>query len=359
MAGGGPAGAAVALLLARAGRQVCVFEREPASGHKVCGEFIGGDALALLAELGIDVAALGGAAITRLRLLRAGRRVEAALPFPALGLSRRKLDAALLRAAGAAGAQVVRGHAARRLRPGVLELDRLPPVAAPALFLATGKHDLRGAARAAGRAADTVAFKLHLGLAPDQARALAGAIELLLWDDSYAGLQPIEDGAANLCLVTPRTRLQRAGGWDGLLDGLCRDSPHLAARLRGARGWDKPLAIAAVPYGFIHRAAAGDAGIFRLGDQLGVIHSFTGDGIAIALHTARLAARCFLAGASPAAYHARAAAEVAGPIRLSCALYRAGRRPPVQAAMIAAAGLWPGALGLLAGLTRAGWRRAA
>ena len=42
IAGGGPAGAAAAILLARAGRRVLLAERETAPREKVCGEFLGG-----------------------------------------------------------------------------------------------------------------------------------------------------------------------------------------------------------------------------------------------------------------------------------------------------------------------------
>ncbi len=118
--GGGPAGAAVACRLARAGRAVTVFEREKAPAHVVCGEFLGGDALAQLAALGIDVLALGGRTIHRVRLVRGDRVAEASLPFPAAGISRRVLDSALLGEAEASGARVLRGHAVRGLCDGRL-----------------------------------------------------------------------------------------------------------------------------------------------------------------------------------------------------------------------------------------------
>jgi len=37
-------------------------------------------------------------------------------------------------------------------------------------------------------------------------------------------------------------------------------------------------------------------GLWCIGDQAAVIPSFSGDGIAIALHSARLGAECYLAG---------------------------------------------------------------
>lgn len=355
VAGGGPAGATVACLLARAGRRVTVIEREARPSHKVCGEFIGGDGLARLTALGIDMAALGARPITRMRLLRGSDAVEARLPFDCAGISRRALDTALLAAAEASGATVMRGHAVRSVRGTTLEVDGVGQVAAGHLFLATGKHELRGARRHLARpAAATVGFKLHLTLSPAQSRALDGVVELLLFGDTYAGLQLVEGGIANLCMVTSQSRLTGNGGWPELLGGLCREIPHLARRLEGATGWPKPLAIARVPYGFVHSARDAGETMFRLGDQMGVIPSFTGDGIAIALHTASLAAACFLAGGTPYRYHARARADISGPIRLASALYRAGQVPALQAAMMSAARLWPGMLGKIARMTRGG-----
>lgn len=353
VAGGGPAGAAVAISLARAGRQVTVIERDAAPAHRVCGEFIGADALARLASLGVDPLSLGAQPIHRLRLLRGTHLIETALPFAAAGLSRRALDAALLTAAQASGATVLRGHKIRRVNGTVLEVERLGRISARSLFLATGKHELRGAERRTPRGCDSVGIKLHLRLSPAQTGALRGAIELLLIGDAYVGLQLIEDGIANLCLVAPASLLRKAGDCNALLAALCRGSSPLASRLAGAQGWPKPLAVARTPYGFIHRPSAADAA-FRLGDQMGVIASFAGDGIAVALHTAALAADCALKDESARNYHARARAELQRPIRVASTLNRALSWTPGRAALLGAARLWPGMIRHLALLTRIG-----
>ena len=81
--GGGPAGAALAALLARAGRRVILIEREAGPHDKVCGEFVSGEAAAYLHALGLDPAGLGAVAIDTVRLAARGASAEAALPFPA------------------------------------------------------------------------------------------------------------------------------------------------------------------------------------------------------------------------------------------------------------------------------------
>ncbi|WP_457831480.1 hypothetical protein, partial [Staphylococcus aureus] len=92
---------------------------------------------------------------------------------------------------------------------------------------------------------------------------LDGYVELMLFGDAYAGLQMVSRETANLCLVVAEDRLARAGGWDGLLAGLAGECPLLRQRLDGSRGWERPLAIARTPYGFVHAPGATADALFR------------------------------------------------------------------------------------------------
>lgn len=358
VAGGGAAGAAAACLLGQAGHRALVLEREAGPHDKVCGEFLSHEAQSVLREVGLDPGSMGAAPIHTVRLVHRTRVAESALPVPAHGLSRRVLDEALLARAAALGAEVIRGQAVRDTAPdGTLTLDG-GTLVARTLFLATGKHDLRGARRQPDRTPEPlVGFKMHLTPSPATRLALRGAVEVLLFRGGYAGLQLIERDRANLCLLVRRERLQAAGGtWDGLLDDLCRESPHLAARLEGGAAlFERPLTVSRVPYGFVHRPRDDDpAGLYRLGDQAAVIPSFAGDGVAIALHTARRAVGAFLAGRSARDYHTALRREMVGQIGRAGWIYAAGRRAP--GVTVAAAWLWPGLLRVGARATRvAAW----
>ena len=171
--GGGPAGAASACHLAAAGQRVTLLERSARPESAVCGEFISPAAQRHLAALGLDLVALGARPITGLRLVRGARVIETALPFLAQSLPRRTLDAALRTRAVQLGATLHMGAPVRRWRPdGVLEVGGLGELAAPVVFLGTGKHDLRGARRQLAHAPrDWVGFKQHLLLAPAQRAA--------------------------------------------------------------------------------------------------------------------------------------------------------------------------------------------
>jgi len=77
--GGGVAGCAASIALAREGRVVTLIEREHTPRHKVCGEFLSGEALEDLHALGIDVASLGAVPIDYVRL--AAARSAARCPY--------------------------------------------------------------------------------------------------------------------------------------------------------------------------------------------------------------------------------------------------------------------------------------
>ncbi len=354
--GGGLAGASLALLLARAGQRVVLVEKSRAAHLKVCGEFLSHEALGYLSALGLEVDSLGAVPIHAVRLAgRNGVVASADLPFAARSLSRERLDEALLEKAGAAGATILRGSRALSLERRAegnweAKLAHGAQVCGDEAFLATGKHDLQGWNRAPGRHNDLVAFKMYWRLAREQRQALAGHVELALFPDGYAGLQPVEDGMANLCLLLTRPALRALGGsWDGVLRHLLAGSRHLAARLRGATPtWARPLTLAAIPYGLV-RQHTGD-GLWRLGDQSAVIPSFAGDGMSIALHSAQLAAALVCAGGDAAQFQQALARHVSRQVGLATTFSRALVSAP--ALLTLGAGLWPGSLRRLAGSTR-------
>ncbi len=350
--GGGVAGAAAADELARAGRPVLLIERQSGPHHKVCGEFLSHEAALYLGDLGIDLEAFGAVRIEAVRLCAGTRVAEAPLPFPAFSLSRRVLDEAVLNAAAAAGAELRRGCAVRALqRDGAgwtARFDDGETAQAAEAFLATGKHDVKGWRRPAGKQADLIAFKLHWRLAPAATAELAGMVELFLFAGGYAGLEPIEGGLANLCLVVRRGHFAALGSWEALLATIRAACPQLDRRLSDAQPcWERPLAVAHIPYGGVKRL---DLRALRLGDQAAVIPSFSGDGMAIALHSARLAARCHAGGGSAAAYQAQLARDVAAQVRRATHVSRALVHPAVQAAAAAAAQAFPA---LMTGIARA------
>jgi flavin-dependent dehydrogenase len=357
--GGGVAGCAASIALARKGRSVTLIEREPTPRHKVCGEFISGEALEDLHALGIDVASLGAVPIDYVRLAAARRAAEAPLPFPAASLTRKTLDTALIAEAVAAGVRVERGRSVQALSRGghatanawQATLDDGSTREAPTVFLATGKHDLRGHSRPKDPQ-QWVAFKMYFRLSPAQTADLAGASELMLYPGGYGGIQPVEGGIANLCCVVQRRYLVRAGHrWASFLAKMQQDCPHMAMRLAGAEPLlAKPIAITHIPYGYIRRTT--DDGLYCIGDQAAVIPSFTGDGISIALHTARCAAAGYLAAEPAPVFQAKLRSAMLAQMRLAEFAADGLNNSFARALLPFCLKVWPGAMRVTARLTR-------
>jgi flavin-dependent dehydrogenase len=293
--GGGLAGSAFAIELARQGRPVVIFEKTTGQHHKVCGEFLSAEAQNLLARLGIDVWKLGARPASLLGLEFGGRTERIKLPFCGAGLSRFLLDQALLDIAARVGARVVRGVSVTKLeyarQTAVVHTatQRLP---ATHVALATGKHNLRGFPRPLAR---TVAFKMQLSVDSGTAATLDDVVQLAMFPDGYAGACLVEGGIATICWVINQEAQEYCSvTWDDHSTFLSKRSSFFATLLKCATPlWDKPVAVAAIPYGFLRHDVISD-GIYPLGDQLVVIPSYTGDGTSIALHTGITGARAVI-----------------------------------------------------------------
>jgi flavin-dependent dehydrogenase len=351
--GAGPAGTAAAITLGRAGRRPVLIERSAGPTDKVCGDFLSLDAIEWARALGVDPAALGGEPIGIVRLTHGGQTAEAALPFPAMGLSRRTLDAALLRQAESAGAVVRTGQTVRRLtRHGnhwSVQIAGQAALTVETVFLATGKHDPRDLPRP-GTQQGAIGMKMYFALAPNAARALTGATELTLFPGGYAGLQHVENGRSVLCIAVRRGAFQRyGGGWDGLVGAIGQRSRRFGWMLEGARALlPRPLAVAGIPYGYV----ASPDELFRLGDQAAVIPSLTGDGMAIALYSGQKAAEAWLSGIGSGGFQQGLARTLAPQMRLARLLHDGGTGGPFQATAVPIVRLFPGLLGHAATHTR-------
>jgi hypothetical protein len=413
--GGGLAGSALAILLARAGRPITLIEQHAHPHHKVCGEFLSHEALHYLHHLCLDPIALGAVPITHLRLASGTTLARARLPFPAQSLTRKALDEALLTQAAKAGAHLVRGHRIESLAltnkdnasRGSLWQATLADgqhLRAPHAFLATGKHDLRGHPRPPGRQNNLIAFKQYFHLHPHRATDLASHVELHLFPGGYAGLQLVEPETlttppnapptetaditpepdrvphvpplgrgflpapnppsakltspprANLCLLIDREAYRTLGAtWPSLIAHMERHAPHLAHRLADATPLlHRPLALSNIPYGLLrlYPDPIDNEYLWTLGDQTAVIPSFSGDGMSIALHTAHLAADLYLNGGKPVDLSVILHETLRKQVTLATRISRALVSPYPQPLIRAAALLFPQLLPRLATATR-------
>ncbi len=340
--GGGPAGSSAAIMLARGGARPLILERQREIGDALCGGFMSWHTLETLARFGIDP---GGHPIDRIRVFAGKRHAEARLPKRAVGLSRHRLDTMLLATARSAGAGLE-----------IVNVKHADELEADSLFLATGKHDLRGLARPKIKTEDpTLGLRVRIGPHPCLSALIGSAIELHLFDRGYVGLLLQEDGRANLCLAVRKSRLaQAAGKPEVLLRQIGDASPMLGERLTFLDGVPDADAIASVPYGW--RATDTVAGIFRLGDQAAVIPSIAGEGNGIAIASGIAAARAWTEGGGDAApaFQADFARRTRRPVAVARWLWERGETPWSAALAVRALTLAPALARSFAQATRIG-----
>lgn len=321
--GGGPAGSAAAITLGAAGARPVLLEKQRETGDALCGGFLSWRTLETLDRLGIE--ALGGHPIDRLRIFAGRVTGEARLPRRAMGVSRQRLDSLLLARAEALGVGIERGVTVREWHDGCIETGDGAILRPETLFLASGKHDIRGLGRPRpDPRTQTLGIRVRLLPHPGLAKLVGGAIELHLFDQGYCGVELQEGGRGNLCLAVRKTRLGESGGEpDRLLAEWAAESPAFADRLAFRESGSD--AIGAVPYGWIARETL--PGIFRLGDQAAVIPSLSGEGIGIALASGIMAGRGWLAGETSLAYQCRLASAATRPVGIARFLWHWGERP--------------------------------
>lgn len=265
--GAGPAGGLAALLLARAGREVLLVDKARFPRDKVCGACVSPTAQRVLREAGL---VLDGPRLHALHL-HAGRRNARLALDGGLALSRRVLDAALVDAAVEAGAAFRDGAAARVVAPGRVEVGGAF-VDAEVVLVATGLGG--GRARADSHVGAGIVLDDGAGYEP-------GVVHMAHGRAGYVGVVRVEAGRLDVAAALAPAAV-RANGVDETIAGLLREAglPRLPAGLpwRGT-----PLLTRAPRRPWAERQLA-------VGDAAGYVEPFTGEGIAWALLSARIAA---------------------------------------------------------------------
>src|ERR1051325_11864695 len=105
--GGGVAGLALAILLARQGRRIVLVEKEDYPFNKVCGEYISNESVRFIGTLGVDLSARDLPRIDSLLLSSvSGIAIVRRLSVGGVGFSRYHLDHLLYRSALGCGADI-------------------------------------------------------------------------------------------------------------------------------------------------------------------------------------------------------------------------------------------------------------
>jgi flavin-dependent dehydrogenase len=294
--GAGPAGSTLATLLATRGIRVALIDRDTFPRDKLCGEFLSYDAIPILDRLGItaELNARGAPEIDRCIVVGRSRRYEFPLPVAARGVSRRLFDDLLLRRALDAGAKNLTGWTATRVdeRRVTIERGEEQNVVEGKVVVGAwgrwGRFDAQLERRfVRDRAHRNFGFKRHYHGPPS-----SSTIELYAFRRGYLGVSPIEGGLTNICgLVHARRISGLKGRWDAFVDEIRAEEAHvdsLYARHTAAQ----ESFLSSEPVIFRARSAV-EQGIVMVGDASGVVDPLSGNGMAMAIQSAVLAA-CYV-----------------------------------------------------------------
>jgi flavin-dependent dehydrogenase len=292
--GGGPGGTSAAITAAREGWRVLLIERGRFPRHKVCGEFVSTESLALLKWLlGESQQELLQRAIllSESRLFLDGRMVRVPVNPPAASIARYDLDLALWNAAQKAGVtalqettvQGITGKGPFRVATSAGEF------CGRAVINATGRWSNLKRVDNASTSTRWLGLKAHFH------GDMEPSVDLYFFEGGYCGVQPVRSPDGSFLLNA--CALVRPGAASTLEEVLGRH-PVLAVR---SLSWTAAFAPVSTFPVILQQPIPVSGSVLNAGDAAGFVDPFVGDGIALALRGGNLASRnlfAFLRGES-------------------------------------------------------------
>ena len=286
--GGGLAGLTSAIHLAKSGLKVSLIEKNEYPKHKVCGEYISNEVLPYLQWLDVEISILKPSHISKMEFSTAkGKIISGDLPLGGFGISRYELDNYLYQKAIENGCQVIQETVTdiqfienefRLFTYGGTELKSKIVLGA---FGKRSNIDLKLNRDFIQKKSPWLAVKAHYS--GDFPNDLVG---LHNFKGGYCGVSKVEKNKINICYLADYGTFKQYKNIEEFQSKIIFKNPHLKAIFENCKLlFEKPLTISQISF---EKKEAVENHILMIGDTAGLIHPLCGNGMAMAIHSAKI-----------------------------------------------------------------------
>ena len=292
--GGGLAGLVAGIHLSRKGVSVLIIEKNEFPKHKVCGEYISNEVLPYLKELGIDITDLCATSIDKLEFSTPnGTQIKTKLPLGGFGISRYELDFYLYKKALSNGCKILKEEVEEvNFAENKFTITTTNGTVLDADFVlgAFGKRsniDVRLNRNFMQQKSPWLAIKAHyIGDFPYD------VVGLHNFKDGYCGVSKVENNKINICYLTKYETFKEYKNINDFQDLVVKQNPHLNRIFENTKlVFDKPLTISQISFAEKQQV---ENHILMIGDTAGLIHPLCGNGMAMAIHSAKIASELLI-----------------------------------------------------------------
>lgn len=290
--GGGLAGLTAALQLASYKMEVMLFEKKQYPRHKVCGEYISNEVLPYLVSLGINPYDHGAVTISEFKYTSLNQKAtHSKLPLGGFGISRYALDELLYKKAIALGCKIITKQIVNihyRDNQFTVFDDRGHSWQAAYVIGAFGKRsnlDISLSRKFIKHPSPWLGVKAHY-----RANVPSDQVSLHNFKGGYCGISKVENNAVNVCYLVNYKMFKKYKDLDAFRKNIMSANPFLKDFFEeGQMLFEKPITISQVsfePKKVVHNH------ILMCGDSASMIHPLCGNGMAMAIHAAKLLSDC-------------------------------------------------------------------
>lgn len=285
--GGGLAGLTAGIHLSKNGFSVLIIEKNEYRKHKVCGEYISNEVASYLKSLDLNVESLQPKKIDRLSFsLVSGKIVETKLPLGGFGISRYQLDNYLYNEAFKKGCQFVKETALDVSFNKEFTLTTNIGIYKSKILLgAFGKRsnlDVKFKRKFILNKSEWLGVKAHYELDfPDD------LVGLHHFKGGYCGVSKIENNRVNICYLSNYETFKTYKSIEEYQQKVICKNPNLKKIFdKAILKFEKPITISQISF---DKKQCVENHILMIGDTAGLIHPLCGNGMAMAIHSAKLA----------------------------------------------------------------------